>query len=220
VPGLNAAYLLGMKHSKATFGIYRSKEEVNAAVSLLRDLGFGLSRASVLYPERAGSQDFPNVQKSELAKFARIGSVLGAGLLMIFAILAVSGAVSFLHTGDMQVTDRVFTVIASVFLGGVIGAACGALVGMGTPDQAGHRYGQYVDAGGILLSVQSESADEQKRIEAVLEKSGAQDITSLDEEKTWFDVMEETKALTRVNLSPSSGQNSRPFSMFEDSPVN
>ena len=205
-----------MTHNKATFGVYRSRDEINEAVTLLSALGFGDAPAAVLFPEQDGPQDFPHVQKSELVKFAKVGSALGAILLFGFAIMATSGVIPFAPLQAAPVEGRTFALIAAVFLGGVVGAACGTLVGIGTPDRAGRRYGQYVHAGGILLSVHSDPAEQQKKIEEVLEKSGAQDITSVNGEQAWQDVMDEKGNLERVNLSQNSRQNDRPLKSAQE----
>ncbi len=203
-------------HDKATFGIYRSKEQVDAAVSLLSGLGFGDAPASVLFPDKIGAQDFPQVQKSELLKFMRIGSAAGAMLFLIFGVLAASGVVPFAPLSEAPASARTFLVIACLFLGSIIGAACGTLVGIGTPDRAGKRYGQYVNAGGILLSVHSDTFEDQKKIEEVLEKSGAQDITSVDGDEAWTDVMNEKGNLERVNMPQQKGQSARPLASIEE----
>ncbi len=208
-----------MTHKKATFGIYRSKEDVSSGVALLARGGFGEARATVLFPDHNGDQDFPNVQKNEVFKYARVGSVIGAFLFLIFVFFAMSGLISFISLGDLPMWKRVLAATASLFAGGVVGAACGALVGIGTPNKAARRYGQYVEAGGILLSVQTENPDEQKRVEKLLEESGAEDIRSIDEEAGWSDVRAETNLLSKLNFSSQPGQNSRPFSTFEDSGV-
>ncbi len=204
-----------MTHSKATFGIYRNKDEINAAVALLKGLGFGDARASVLFPDTPGAQDFPQVQKSELAKFARIGSAIGAVLFAVFGILMLRGVVPVGGMAQLSGGGQVFAMIASVIVGGVVGAACGTLVGIGTPDRAGRRYGQYVNAGGILLSVHSDNIDQQKRVEEILEKSGAQDITSVDEKEGWQDVMNEKLNLERTVLTHDLGQSARPLQSIE-----
>lgn len=198
-----------MTHNKATFGIYRSKDEVNTAVSLLSELGFDNSPASILFPDKDGAQDFPHVQRSELISFARVGSALGAALFLLFAILATAGVLPFAPLADAPSTARAFLFVAASFLGGVVGAACGTLVGIGVPERAGKRYGQYVHSGGILLSVQSDTLEQQKKIEEVLEKSGAQDITSVENEQAWRDVMDEKSNLQRVNLSQGQGHNTQ-----------
>lgn len=201
-----------MTHTKATFGIFRSKNEINTAVSLLKGLGFGESKASILFPDKVGDQDFPQVQKSELVKFARIGSIIGAGLAVVFAILMIAGVVPFGNLMAATATGRVFTIIGSMLVGGVLGAAWGTLVGIGTPDRAGRRYGQYVNAGGILLSIRSRNSEEQKKIEDVLEKSGGQDITTVDEKSGWKDVLKEKENLQHEEMASGSILKSRPLS--------
>lgn len=219
-------YLSCMKQNsmtlkKATFGIYRNRAELDAGVSLLSGLGFGDAGASVLYPQdETGAQDFPQVQKNELVSFAKIGSGLGAGLFLVFIMLALSGVIPFAPMARVPAEGRVFAVIAAMLLGAVVGAACGTLVGIGTPERAGRRYGQYVHAGGILLSVHTDNIADQKKVEEILEKSGAQDITSVDEAQAWRDVMDEKGNLERVSLSRTNdlrpGQNSQPIFSLEE----
>lgn len=201
-----------MTHTKATFGIFRSRDEINTAVSLLKGLGFGESKASILFPDKIGDQDFPQVQKSELVKFARVGSVIGAVLASIFAVLMIAGVVPFGNLSNATSMGRVFTIVGSLLFGGILGAAWGTLVGIGTPDRAGRRYGQYVNAGGILLSVRSQNTEEQKRIEDALEKSGGQDITTVEEKAGWKDVLKEKENLQHEEMASGSILKSRPLS--------
>lgn len=193
-----------MTHSKATFGIFRNKDEIKSAVTLLRGLGFGEARAAVLFPDTPGAMDFPQVQKSELIKFARIGSVIGAILFMTFGLLMLLGIVPFGGMAQLAVGGQILAILSSLLIGGIIGAACGTLIGIGTPDRAGRRYGQYVNAGGILLSVHTDNKDQQHRVEEILENSGAQDVTSLDEKEGWEDVMNEKLNLERTSFSRST----------------
>jgi hypothetical protein len=52
---------------------------------------------------------------------------------------------------------------------------------MGIPEYEAKRYEGRVKDGGILLSVHSDSADETKRAKEILERTGAQDISSTGE---------------------------------------
>lgn len=201
-----------MTHTKATFGIFRSREEVKAAITLLKGLGFGESKALVLFPDKRGDQDFPQVQKSELVKFARIGSLIGAGLAAVFVILLIAGVVSFANLSSASATGQVFIILGSLFIGGILGAAWGTLVGIGTPDRAGRRYGQYVNAGGILLSVRIQDTEEQRKIEAALEASGGQDITTSNERESWTEALKEKENLQHEEMESGSILKSRPLS--------
>jgi hypothetical protein len=71
--------------------------------------------------------------------------------------------------------------LAGAGVGGAVGGLTGALVGMGIPEYEAKRYEGRVKDGGILLSVHSDSSDETKRAKEILERTGAQDISSTGE---------------------------------------
>jgi hypothetical protein len=80
--------------------------------------------------------------------------------------------------------------LAGAGVGGAVGGLTGALIGMGIPEYEAKRYEGRVKDGGILLSVHSDSSDETKRAKEILERTGAQDISSTGEaggEKTETD---------------------------------
>jgi hypothetical protein len=64
-----------------------------------------------------------------------------------------------------------------------IGGLTGALVGMGIPEYEAKRYQGRVTKGGILLSVHSDNSDWTKRAKGILERTGAEDISSTGETK-------------------------------------
>src|SRR6266568_465488 len=64
---------------------------------------------------------------------------------------------------------------------GAVGGIAGALVGMGIPEYEAKRYEGRVKEGGILLSVHSDSSKWTKRAKEILERTGAQDISSAGE---------------------------------------
>jgi hypothetical protein len=71
--------------------------------------------------------------------------------------------------------------LAGAGAGGALGGLTGALIGMGIPEYEAKRYEGRVKDGGILLSVHSDSSDETKRAKAILERTGAQDVSSTGE---------------------------------------
>jgi hypothetical protein len=71
--------------------------------------------------------------------------------------------------------------LAGLGVGGVVGGIAGALIGMGIPEYVAKRYEGRVKEGGILLSVHSDSSDWTKRAKEILERTGAQDISSTGE---------------------------------------
>jgi hypothetical protein len=71
--------------------------------------------------------------------------------------------------------------LAGAGAGGAVGGITGALIGMGIPEYAAKRYEVQVKEGGILLSVHSDNAEWKKRAKEILERTGAQDISSTGE---------------------------------------
>ena len=62
-----------------------------------------------------------------------------------------------------------------------MGGITGTLVGLGIPEHQAKRYEVRVKEGGILLSVHSDNAHWTKRAKEILERTGAQDISSTGE---------------------------------------
>lgn len=171
---------------KAAFGIFRRKSEVSAAKAQLSADGFSGADISVLYPPHPGAQDFPQRQRSSIRNGLMIGAAVGSLVFFVVGLVAsVRTYSSIIPYEPVSFLDQMLVILAAILIGGLIGAAAGALVGVGTPQQAGLRYGDYVDAGGILMSVHVNDTEEEKRAKYVLEKAGAQDITLLSEGQGW-----------------------------------
>ena len=76
--------------------------------------------------------------------------------------------------------------LAGSVVGGVVGGAVGgavrgitgALVGMGIPEYEAKRYEERVKDGGILLSVHCDDSAWTKKAKEILERTGAEDVSS------------------------------------------
>ena len=71
--------------------------------------------------------------------------------------------------------------LAGAGVGGAVGGLTGALVGMGIPEYEAKRYEGQVKDGGILLSVHSDDSQWTKKAKEILERTGAQDVSSTGE---------------------------------------
>ena len=71
--------------------------------------------------------------------------------------------------------------LAGVGAAGAVGGITGALIGMGIPQHEAKRYEVLVKEGGILLAVHSDNSDWTKRAKEILERTGAQEISSTGE---------------------------------------
>lgn len=76
--------------------------------------------------------------------------------------------------------------LADAGVGGAVGGIAGALIGMGIQEYEAKRYEGRVKEGGILLSVHSDNSEWTKWAKEVLERTGAQDISSTRETSADF----------------------------------
>jgi len=76
--------------------------------------------------------------------------------------------------------------LAGAGVGAAVGGITGASVGMGIPEYEAKRYEGRVKEGGILLSVHSDSSHWTKRAKDILERTGADDISSAGEASADF----------------------------------
>ncbi len=88
-----------------------------------------------------------------------------------------TGTKDFAHEKNTKAPEGATTAGA----GGAIGGLTGALIGMGIPEYEAKRYEGRVKDGGILLSVHSDDSQWTKKAKEILERTGAQDVSSTGE---------------------------------------
>src|SRR6476620_115190 len=108
---------------------------------------------------------------------ATAGGVIGGtlGVLAGVGLLAIPGLGPFIAAGPIMAG------LAGLGVGGAVGGVTGALIGMGIPEFEAKRYEGRLQKGGILLSVHCSTSDEVKRAKEVVERSGAEDVSSTGE---------------------------------------
>jgi hypothetical protein len=165
----------------AVFGIYSTQESVVNVVDVLRSAGFRTEDISVLYSENLGSKDFAHEKATKAPEGAATGGGAGAviggtlGVLLGIGLLTIPGLGPFLAAGPIMAG------LAGMGAGGAIGGIAGALIGLGIPEYEAKRYEGRVRDGGILLSVHCDGPQWTKRAEDILERTGAQDVSSTGE---------------------------------------
>ncbi len=165
----------------AVFGIFRDRLHAEQCVDALMDAGFRSEDISVLLPDNVGTKDFAHEKHTKApegtAAGAGTGVVLGGtlGLLLGTGALMIPGLGPFIAAGPLMAT------LAGAGAGGVAGGIIGALVGMGIPEYEAKRYEGMVREGKVLLSVHCDNSDWVKRAKGILERTGAQDISSAGE---------------------------------------
>ena len=89
--------------------------------------------------------------------------------------MAIPGVGPFIAAGP------IVAALAGAGAVGVVGGIAGALVGMGIPEYEAKRYEGRIKEGGILLSVHSDGSDWTKKAKEILERTGAEDVSSRGE---------------------------------------
>ena len=170
----------------AVFGIYPEYADVENGVDALKAAGFRNIDISVLFPENVGTKDFAHKKETKApegtAAGATTGAVIGGGLGWLAGI----GALAIPGLGPFIAAGPIMAALAGVGVGGAVGGITGALIGMGIPEYEAKRYEGRVKDGGILLSVHSDNSEWTKRAKEILERTGAQDISSSGEASADF----------------------------------
>jgi len=170
----------------AVYGIYPTQSAAEMAVDTLKAEGFRSTDVSVLFPENTGTKDFAHAKGTKAPEGAAAGAGTGAivggalGWLVGIGSLAIPGVGPFIAAGPIVAS------LAGVGVGGALGGITGGLVGMGIPEYEAKRYEGRIRKGGILLSVHSDSSDWTKKAKRILERTGAEDISSSGEASADF----------------------------------
>jgi len=170
----------------SVFGVYPTHDSADAAVDALRTKGFRNTDISVLFPQNVGSKEFGHEKGTKSAEGAVAGGGTGAviggalGWLAGIGMLAIPGVGPFIAAGPIVAT------LAGMGAGGTIGGTAGALIGLGLPEYQAKRYAGRMRKGGILLSVHADDREWASKGKQILERTGAEDISSTGESKGDF----------------------------------
>lgn len=175
----------------AVFGIYPNQSAVERAVDALKDAEFRSSDISVLFPDNVGTKDFAHEKGTKAPEGAATGAGTGAVVGGTLGWLAGIGALAIPGIGPFIAAGPIMAALAGMGVGGTVGGVTGALVGMGLPEYEAKRYEGRLSKGGILLSVHSDDSTWTKRAKEILERTGAEDISSAGEAKGDFENTDE-----------------------------
>jgi Protein of unknown function (DUF3341) len=170
----------------AVFGIYRDRIGVERAVDALKNAGFRNTDISVLFPENQGTKDFAHEKATKAPEGTAAGAGTGAVIGGTLGWLAGIGALAIPGVGPLIAAGPIVAALTGVGVGGALGGITGALIGMGIPEYEAKRYEGRVKEGGILLSVHSDNSEWTSKAKDILERTGAEDVSSTGEAKADF----------------------------------
>ena len=170
----------------AVFGIYPTYERLEQGIDALRLADFRATDISVLYPENVGTKDLAHQKATKAPEGAGTGTTAGMALGGTLGWLVGIGALAIPGLGPFVAAGPVMAALAGIGVGGAVGGLTGALVGLGIPEYEAVRYEGRVKNGGILVSVHADSSEWIGRAKEILERTGAEDVSSSSEAKGDF----------------------------------
>jgi len=165
----------------AAFGIYQTQVDVEYAVDALRKEGFRNTDVSVLFSDNQGTKDFAVEKNTKAPEGTVAGATTGVLIGGVLGWLAGIGALAIPGVGPLIAAGPIGAALAGVGVGGAVGGIAGALIGMGIPEYEAKRYEGRVKDGGILLSVHCDDRNWTAKAKQILERTGAQDVSSTSE---------------------------------------
>jgi len=167
----------------AVFGLYQTGKQAERAVDDLLADHFSNDAISVLLPDNKGTKDFAHDKSTKAPEGTTVGVTTGGVIGGALGLLAGIGALAIPGIGPFIAAGPIMGALAGLGVGGAVGGLIGALVGMGIPEYEAKRYEGHIKAGGVLLSVHCDTAQEVTRAKDLLKHTGAQDISSAGEAK-------------------------------------
>src|SRR6187549_3217512 len=162
----------------AAFGLYSDRVQVEQGVDALLAAGFRNEDISVLFPGNEGTKDFAHEKNTKAPEGAAAGVGAGGALGGALGLLVGIGALAIPGLGPFIAAGPIVAALAGMGAGGAVGGFVGALVGMGIPEYEAKRYDGRVREGGVLLSVHAATSEQVTFAKQILERTGAEDISS------------------------------------------
>jgi hypothetical protein len=170
----------------AVFGIYRDRSAVEQAVEALQTAGFRNTDISVLFPDNKGTKDFAFEKGTKAPEGVTLGAGSGVVVGGILGWLAGIGLLAVPGIGPFIAAGPIVSALAGMGIAGTVGGITGALIGMGMPEYEAKRYEGRVKGGHVLLSVHSDDREWARKAEAILDRTGAEDISRAGEKSAQF----------------------------------
>jgi hypothetical protein len=165
----------------SVFGIYSSISAADAAANSLVQGGFMNNDISVLAPDQQTTRELGTEKASKAPEGTAAGAATGGALGGTLGLLAGIGALAIPGLGPFIAAGPIVGALAGLGAGGAVGGFVGALIGLGIPEYEAKRYEGRIKEGGVLLSVHTATSERVTLAKQILERTGAQDISSSGE---------------------------------------
>jgi len=184
--------------ARSVFCLTQDEGQACRIVDHLRAAGFSNDDISVLLPDKAGTRDFAVEKGTKAPEGAATGGGSGAVVGGILGWLAGVGSIAIPGVGPFLAAGPIMAALAGAGVGGAVGGLTGALIGAGIPEYEAKRYEGLVKNGGILISVHCDNSEWTSKAKDILERTGADDISSTGEASADFAESDKPRPRTGV----------------------
>jgi len=167
---------------KSVFAIAKSEEQAGRIAQELKTAGFSRDDISVIFADKRTAREFAHEKNTKAPEGATTGAVSGGAIGGALGWLAGIGALTIPGVGPFVAAGPIMAALSGAAVGGTVGGITGALVGSGIPEYEAKRYEGRLKEGNVLISVHSDRDEETRRAREILERNGAEDISSAHEE--------------------------------------
>ncbi len=165
----------------SVFGIYASRNQLEQAIGDLKAAGFRYEDISILLPSPDSEKELAHTNTTKLPEGAVLGGGTGAAIGGVLGWLAGIGSIAIPGAGPFIAAGPIMGLLSGLGVGGAVGSIAGALAGLGVPEYEAVRYEGRLKSGGFLLSVHADDSEWTDRARAILESTGAEDISAKHE---------------------------------------
>jgi hypothetical protein len=182
----------------SAFGIYRDEASLKVGIDVLQREGFRLEDISVLFAENVGTKDFAHEKGTKAPEGAATGAGSGAVVGGVLGWLAGVGSIAIPGVGPFLAAGPIMAALAGAGVGGAVGGLTGAIIGAGIPEYEAKRYEGRVRSGGILMSVHCDDSEWTSKAKDLLERTGADDVSSTGESSADFAKSDKPKRRAQI----------------------
>lgn len=182
----------------SAFGIYRDEASLRVGIDALQREGFRVEDISVLFAQNAGTKDFAHEKGTKAPEGAAAGAGSGAVVGGVLGWLAGVGSIAIPGVGPFLAAGPIMAALAGAGVGGAVGGLTGAIVGAGIPEYEAKRYEGRIRSGGILISVHCDDSEWTSKAKDILERTGAEDVSSAGESSADFAKSDKPKRRAQV----------------------
>ena len=169
--------------SKAVIGLVGTEGQAGYIIGELRAAGFDSNDVSALLPDTRGTRDFAHEHNTKAPEGAVAGVGAGGALGGTLGLLVGIGALAIPGLGPFIAAGPLMAALSGAAVGAAVGGVTGALIGMGIPEIEAKKYEGKIKSGNILLAVHVEDSKEVARAKEIFKRNGAQDVSTVGEEK-------------------------------------